>query len=80
MFADLLRVLAPGGKIVVTLATGTVSPSGDDQFWPLHQEVQDLVDRLDEQPGISVELQRGLNSRQFNNVAIVLRKEGQRRP
>jgi ubiquinone/menaquinone biosynthesis C-methylase UbiE len=37
VFADLLRVLAPGGSVVVTVATGTVSPSGNNQFWPLHE-------------------------------------------
>lgn len=80
VFADLLRVLAPDGRIVVTLATGTVGSLGDDQFWPLHQKVEALVGALNSWPEISVELQRGPNSRQFNNVAIVLRKEGRRRP
>lgn len=80
VFADLRRVLAPGGTVVVTLATGTVSASGDDQLWPLHQQVEALVGALNRWPGISVELQRGPNSRQFNNVAIMLRKEGLRRP
>jgi len=80
VFADLLRILAPGGTVVVTLATGTVSPSGGEDYWPLQQEVQGLVRRLNAWPGIAVELQRGPNSRQFNNVAIVLRKEGLRRP
>lgn len=79
VFADLLRVLAPGGRIVVTLATGTVSRAGDDQFWPLHQQVEALVSMLNIRPGISAELRRGPNSRQFNNVAIVLSKEGGRR-
>jgi hypothetical protein len=76
----LLRVLAPGGRVVVTLATGTVSQSGDDTFWPLHQQVEALVGRLNHWPGILVKLQRGPNSRQFNTVALVLHKEGSRRP
>ena len=79
VFADLLRVLAPGGKLVVTLATGTVSPSGDDRFWPLHQQVEALARTLSDWPEITVELRRGPNSRQFNNLAIVLRKEGRQR-
>lgn len=80
VFADLLRVLAPGGRIVVTLATGTVSRAGDDQFWPLHQQVEALVRTLNTWPESTVELRRGPNSRQFNNVAIVLRKQDLQRP
>jgi ubiquinone/menaquinone biosynthesis C-methylase UbiE len=78
--ADLLRVLAPGGRIVVTLATGTVSSAGDDQFWPLHQQVAALVGTLNTRPGVTAELRRGPNSRQFNNVAMVLHKESLQRP
>lgn len=80
VFADLLRVLAPGGRIVVTLATGTVSASGDDQHWPLHQQVVVLVGVLNSWPEVTAELRRGPNSRQFNNVAIVLRRESLQRP
>jgi ubiquinone/menaquinone biosynthesis C-methylase UbiE len=80
VFADLLRVLAPGGAVVVTLATGTVSSSGDDQFWPLHQQVERLVQQLRERPGLTVTLERGPNSRHYNNVAIVLRKQGRQHP
>jgi ubiquinone/menaquinone biosynthesis C-methylase UbiE len=80
VFADLLRVLAPGGRVVVTLATGTVSRAGDDQFWPLHQQVAALVGELNSWPEVTAELRRGPNSRQFNNVAIVLHKESLRRP
>jgi SAM-dependent methyltransferase len=79
VFADLLRALAPGGTVVVTLATGTVSPSGNDQFWPLHQQVQALVGVLNKWQEVTAELRRGPNSRQFNNVAIVLRKQSLRR-
>jgi ubiquinone/menaquinone biosynthesis C-methylase UbiE len=80
VFVDLLRVLAPGGTVVVTLATGTVSPAGDEQLWPLHQQVEALVGTLSSWPEVTVELRRGPNSRQFNNVAIVLHKQGRRRP
>jgi hypothetical protein len=64
----------------VTLATGTVTPSGDDQFWPLHQQVEALAGTLNTWPEASAELRRGPNSRQFNNVAIVLRKAGRPHP
>jgi ubiquinone/menaquinone biosynthesis C-methylase UbiE len=52
VFADMLRVLAPGGRVVVTLATGTVSPARDEQFWPLHQQVEALVSRLNRGPEV----------------------------
>ena len=76
VFAKLLRILAPGGTVVVTLATGIVSPSGGDAFWPLHQQVEALVGTLNNWPESTAKLRRGPNSRQYNNVAIVLRKDG----
>jgi ubiquinone/menaquinone biosynthesis C-methylase UbiE len=75
VIAELLRTLAPGGLIVVTLATGTVSPSGADQFWPLHYQVEALVQTLSQRYGSSAELRRGPNSRHYNNLALVLRKD-----
>jgi ubiquinone/menaquinone biosynthesis C-methylase UbiE len=75
VIAELLRVLAPGGAVAVALATGTVSPSGADRFWPLHQQVERLVQTLSLRPGISAALRRGPNSRHYNNVAIVIRNE-----
>jgi ubiquinone/menaquinone biosynthesis C-methylase UbiE len=75
VIAELLRVLAPAGMIVATLATGTVTPSGADRFWPLQQQVEALVQGLSQRPGISAELRRGPNSRQYNNLAAVIRKE-----
>jgi len=79
VFADLLRILAPGGKMVVTMATGTVSPSGADHVWPLHQQVEAFVRTLNDRPNGVAELQRGPKARQFNTVALVLRKEGRGR-
>lgn len=73
VFADLLRALAPGGQLAITMATGTVSPSGADSFWPLHHQVERLVQRLRERPGLTASLERGPNSRHYNNVAITLR-------
>lgn len=79
VFADLLRALAPGGSIVVTMATGTVSPSGDDSFWPLHHQLERLVQQLRERPGLTATLERGPNSRHYNNIAVVLHKQGRHR-
>jgi ubiquinone/menaquinone biosynthesis C-methylase UbiE len=73
--AELLRALAPGGVVAVTLATGTVTSSGADRFWPLQHQVEALAQRLSQRPGISAELRRGPNSRHYNNVAVVIRKE-----
>lgn len=37
VFAELLRVLAREGIIVVTLAIGVVSTTADEHYWPLYQ-------------------------------------------
>jgi SAM-dependent methyltransferase len=71
---NLLRLLAPGGLLVVTLATGTVTPRGEDVYWPLHQQVEALVEQLQTQPLASAALLRGPNSRRYNNVAIIVRR------
>ena len=70
----LLRLLAPGGLLVVTLATGTVTPRGEDAYWPLHRQVEALVEQLQTQPFASAALLRGPNSRRYNNMAIVVQR------
>jgi len=69
---DLLRMLTPGGTLVVTLATGQIAPSGERVYWPLHQRVETLVHEL-QQHGSAATLMYGPDSRQYNNVAIVVR-------
>ena len=70
----LLGLLKPGGLLVVTLATGTVSPGGEDTYWPLHQQVEAVVQQLGAFPITGAALLRGPNSRHFNNVAIVAQR------
>lgn len=72
VFADLTRVLAPGGAVVITFATAETQPSGERVVWPLQARAEELVAQL-QQRGCTVDLAHGPDSRQYNNVAIVLR-------
>jgi ubiquinone/menaquinone biosynthesis C-methylase UbiE len=73
VFGDLLQILNPHGTIVVTLATGQRLATGEVTHWPLHSQAAALVTQL-AQRGIDAALQHGPDSRQYNNVAIVLRR------
>ena len=70
---DLVHLLRPGGRLVVTLATGTLHPSGPLEYWPLHAQVETLVQALDRQ-GVAARLLDGPYSRQYNNVAMVIQR------
>lgn len=72
LLAELIGMLAPGGALAITMATGQSAPSGELAYWPLHQRVEALVSELRER-GADATLQHGPNSRQYNNVAIVVR-------
>lgn len=72
LMQQLMRLLRPGGLLVVTLATGQLQPSGALTLWPLHAEVERLVQELRAQGGAAT-LFEGPYSRQYNNVAIVVR-------
>ena len=74
VIANLLRLLKPGGMLVVALATGIVTRRGDDVYWPLHQQVEALVQQLQTFPVTCASLLRGPNSRAYNNVAIVVQR------
>lgn len=69
---QIASMLAPGGRLVVTFATAKTLPSGERVYWELHQQAESLAETLDQQPGIVVRLATGPDSRQFNNVALVL--------
>ena len=64
--------LRPGGRLVSTLATGQLRPSGEWVFWPLQQQVEALIQRLQAEHGMPARLMRGPDSRRYNNVALVI--------
>lgn len=72
-FSELYRVLKPGGKIVITLCTGKINEQGELEIWPPFQSM--LEERV--MPGMqrmgfkAVRLERGPNSRQYTNVAVI---------
>jgi ubiquinone/menaquinone biosynthesis C-methylase UbiE len=72
VFTDLSRVLTPGGTVVITFATAETRSSGERVVWPLQARAEQLVAQLQQQ-GFAVHLAHGPDSRQYNNVAIVLR-------
>jgi ubiquinone/menaquinone biosynthesis C-methylase UbiE len=71
---DLVRLLAGGGKLVVTFATAETLPSGERVSWPLHERAEQLVRDLQRHDGLSATLQHGPDNRQYNNVALVIER------
>lgn len=71
---QLVALLAPHGRLVTTFATAHTSRTGTRTYWPLHAQAEALVQTLQHQPGIRTALACGPNSRQFNNLAIVIDK------
>lgn len=74
IFQQCLELLAPGGRLVVTCATGRMSATGDWEYWPIHQQLEALIREIPLQTGALASLSYGPNSRQFNNLAIVVDK------
>lgn len=71
--AELAAMLRPGGVLAVTVATGAVDTSGVFVPWPLHDDLEKWAAALRERDHDAT-LAHGPNSRQFNNVAIVVRR------
>jgi SAM-dependent methyltransferase len=71
---ELVHLLAKGGTLAIIFATAHTLPSRERVYWPLHEQAQALVHELGQHPEFTVSLQHGPDSRQFNNVAIVVRK------
>ena len=69
-----LRLLTSQGRFVTTFATANTRSTGEREYWPLHAQAETLVQQLQQQPDIRAELLFGPDSRQFNNVAIVVDK------
>jgi SAM-dependent methyltransferase len=73
--ADLAGLLKHGGRLVVTLATGQRRAAGTYEYWPLHEQVEAVVQELQQSGRVSTAaLYEGPNSRQYNNIAIVVQK------
>lgn len=74
VFEQIIDLLATGGKSVTIFATAKTDPSGERVYWPLHEQAQTLVSEINQKAGIQASLLTGPDSRQFNNVAIVIEK------
>lgn len=73
---ELLQMLAPAGRVVITFATAETLPSGERNYWPIHEQAELLVQQLASIPDCRANLAIRPDSRQFNNIAIVLDKIG----
>ena len=71
---QLLNLLAHGGRLVSTFATAHTLANGDRIYWPLHQRAEGFVQEVQQQANVAAHLAYGPDSRQYNNVAIVIDK------
>jgi SAM-dependent methyltransferase len=69
---QLLNLLAHGGRLVSTFATAHTCANGERVYWPLHQRAEALVREVQQQANVAAHLAYGPDSRQYNNVAIVI--------
>ena len=74
LFEQILSLLTAPGRLVTTFATAQTHGTGEREYWPLHRQAETLVEQLQQQASIHAELRSGPDSRQFNNVAIVIDK------
>lgn len=72
--AQLVRMLAAGGRLVSTFATARRLADGSWEFWDVHRRAETLVRQLGQRDGLAAALVEGPDSRQFNNVALVVDK------
>jgi SAM-dependent methyltransferase len=70
----LIKLLAQGGRVVSTFATARTLASGERVYWPLHQRAEALVRDIQQQANIAAYLAYGPDSREYNNVAIMIDK------
>jgi SAM-dependent methyltransferase len=69
---QLISLLAHGGRLVSTFATAHRLPNGDWSYWEVHRRAEALAQEFDRYPNITATLLYGPDSRQYNNVAIVI--------
>ena len=71
---QIVALLADGGRFVTTFATARTTPTGERTYWPLHTHAQVLAGELNQERGIRATFMSGPDSRQFNNVAMLIEK------
>ena len=71
---QIVALLADGGRFVTTFATARTAPTGERTYWPLHERAQALASELNQERGIRATFISGPDSRQFNNVAMLIEK------
>ena len=69
---SLVRILAHGGRLVSTFATARKRPNGEWQYWEVQHLAEALVREFNQYPQLVATLMRGPDSRQYNNVEIVI--------
>ena len=69
---QLINLLARGGRLVSTFATAHSLPDGERVYWPVHQRAEVLVREVEQQTNSAAHLAIGPDSRQYNNVAVVI--------
>lgn len=72
---ELSRILRPDGMLMLTLSSGTTSPSGHCTYGPLQATLeQRIIPGLQQMGFASASLQAGPDSRRYTHVAMVARK------
>ena len=71
---QLINLLAHGGRLVSTFATAHTLANGERVYRPLHQRAEALVRAVQQHANVTAHLAYGPDSRQYNNVAIVIDK------
>lgn len=71
---QLVSLLVSGGRLVSTFASARMLPNGEWRYWDVHHLAEALVKEFDQYPNISATLRYGPDSRQYNNVALVIDK------
>jgi ubiquinone/menaquinone biosynthesis C-methylase UbiE len=74
VFDELLRILKPGGMLMITLSTGRTSVAGERVYGPLQAALEtQIVPALRQRGPQHVGIEHGPDSRRYNNVAVVVR-------
>ncbi len=69
---DLYRLLSPNGRLVLTMATAKKDVHGEWVHWPLQAILEEeVVPGLKRTGFREVSLERGPDSRSYNNVALI---------